>query len=175
MFSLCGQSIHGDQPLSSSKPVGRVAEDDDPDGSVGADGSDGSVGAVGAVGAVDAVDAVGRVAAAAVVSVAAVGRDAVVFWPGAVVSAAAVLRSAEADGSVGFGVLGTRDIDAFVPDGSDAAEVSAGSAGCPQAEQPVSIHAQMNRQSHCTARMARRFLHRSIMFVLISVGVIRSG
>ena len=164
MFSLCGQSIHGDQPLSSSKPVGRVAEDDDPDGSVGA---------VGAVGA--AVDAVGRVAAAAVVAVAAVGRDAVVFWPGAFVSAAAVLRSAEADGSVGFGVLGTRDIDAFVPDGSDAAEVSAGSAGCPQAEQPVSIHAQMNRQSHCTARMARRFLHRSIMFVLISVGVIRSG
>lgn len=154
MFSLCGQSIHGDQPLSSSKPVGRVAEDDDPDGSVGA---------------------VGRVAAAAVVSVAAVGRDAVVFWPGAFVSAAAVLRSAEADGSVGFGVLGTRDIDAFVPDGSDAAEVSAGSAGCPQAEQPVSIHAQMNRQSHCTARMARRFLHRSIMFVFISVGVIRSG
>lgn len=164
MFSLCGQSIHGDQPLSSSKPVGRVAGDDDPDGSVGA---------VGAVGA--AVDAVGRVAAAAVVAVAAVGRDAVVFWPGAFVSAAAVLRSAEADGSVGFGVLGTRDIDAFVPDGSDAAEVSAGSAGCPQAEQPVSIHAQMNRQSHCTARMARRFLHRSIMFVLISVGVIRSG
>lgn len=164
MFSLCGQSIHGDQPLSSSKPVGRVAEDDDPDGSVGA---------VGAVGA--AVDAVGRVAAAAVVAVAAVSRDAVVFWPGAFVSAAAVLRSAEADGSVGFGVLGTRDIDAFVPDGSDAAEVSAGSAGCPQAEQPVSIHAQMNRQSHCTARMARRFLHRSIMFVLISVGVIRSG
>lgn len=164
MFSLCGQSIHGDQPLSSSKPVGRAAGDDDPDGSVGA---------VGAVGA--AVDAVGRVAAAAVVAVAAVGRDAVVFWPGAFVSAAAVLRSAEADGSVGFGVLGTRDIDAFVPDGSDAAEVSAGSAGCPQAEQPVSIHAQMNRQSHCTARMARRFLHRSIMFVLISVGVIRSG
>lgn len=164
MFSLCGQSIHGDQPLSSSKPVGRVAEDDDPDGSVGA---------VGAVGA--AVDAVGRVAADAVVAVAAVGRDAVVFWPGAFVSAAAVLRSAEADESVGFGVLGTRDIDAFVPDGSDAAEVSAGSAGCPQAEQPVSIHAQMNRQSHCTARMARRFLHRSIMFVLISVGVIRSG
>ena len=164
MFSLCGQSIHGDQPLSSSKPVGRVAGDDDPDGLVGA---------VGAVGA--AVDAVGRVAAAAVVAVAAVGRDAVVFWPGAFVSAAAVLRSAEADGSVGFGVLGTRDIDAFVPDGSDAAEVSAGSAGCPQAEQPVSIHAQMNRQSHCTARMARRFLHRSIMFVLISVGVIRSG
>lgn len=161
MFSLCGQSIHGDQPLSSSKPVGRVAEDDDPDGSVGAVGA--------------AVDAVGRVAADAVVAVAAVGRDAVVFWPGAFVSAAAVLRSAEADGSVGFGVLGTRDIDAFVPDGSDAAEVSAGSAGCPQAEQPVSIHAQMNRQSHCTARMARRFLHRSIMFVLISVGVIRSG
>lgn len=161
MFSLCVQSIHGDQPLSSSKPVGRVAEDDDPDGSVGAVGA--------------AVDAVGRVAAAAVVAVAAAGRDAVVFWPGAFVSAAAVLRSAEADGSVGFGVLGTRDIDAFVPDGSDAAEVSAGSAGCPQAEQPVSIHAQMNRQSHCTARMARRFLHRSIMFVLISVGVIRSG
>lgn len=161
MFSLCGQSIHGDKPLSSSKPVGRVAEDDDPDGSVGAVGA--------------AVDAVGRVAADAVVAVAAVGRDAVVFWPGAFVSAAAVLRSAEADGSVGFGVLGTRDIDAFVPDGSDAAEVSAGSAGCPQAEQPVSIHAQMNRQSHCTARMARRFLHRSIMFVLISVGVIRSG
>lgn len=161
MFSLCGQSIHGDQPLSSSKLVGRVAGDDDPDGSVGAVGA--------------AVDAVGRVAAAAVVAVAAVGRDAVVFWPGAFVSAAAVLRSAEADGSVGFGVLGTRDIDAFVPDGSDAAEVSAGSAGCPQAEQPVSIHAQMNRQSHCTARMARRFLHRSIMFVLISVGVIRSG
>lgn len=161
MFSLCGQSIHGDQPLSSSKPVGRVAGDDDPDGSVGAVGA--------------AVDAVGRIAAAAVVAVAAVGRDAVVFWPGAFVSAAAVLRSAEADGSVGFGVLGTRDIDAFVPDGSDAAEVSAGSVGCPQAEQPVSIHAQMNRQSHCTARMARRFLHRSIMFVLISVGVIRSG
>lgn len=161
MFSLCGQSIHGDQPLSSSKPVGRVAEDDDPDGSVGAVGA--------------AVDAVGRVAAAAVVAVAAVGRDAVVFWPGAFVSAAAVLRSVEADGSVGFGVLGTWDIDAFVPDGSDAAEVSAGPAGCPQAEQPVSIHAQMNRQSHCTARMARRFLHRSIMFVLISVGVIRSG
>ena len=167
MFSLCGQSIHGDQPLSSSKPVGRVAE---ADGAVGSVGSDGALGLVGA--------AVGSVGCAAVGAAAdADGFDAVGFWPEGRVSvaAAAVLCSAEANGSVGFGVLGTRDIDAFVPDGSDAAEVSAGPAGCPQAEQPVSIHAQMNRQSHCTARAARRFLYQIIMLVLIFVGVIRSG